>query len=91
MKVNVLTQSTSITKLRLRIEMDSQIPGPDNGIALEATTLVFASVSVILAVWRFTYRGKKKILSLSDAFLLLGLVSDLTKQRMKPLARLANT
>ena len=57
--------------------MDSNIPGPDNGIALEATTLTFATVSTLLAIWRFTYRARKKILSLSDLFLLIGLVSEL--------------
>lgn len=65
--------------------MASDIPGPDNGIALKATTLTFAVVSTLLAMWRFTYRAKRKLLSWSDAFLLVGLVSKLREKNTEPL------
>lgn len=64
--------------------MTEYYQGPNNRAELLAVTITLPTIAVFLTVWRIWYRAARKLLGMTDLFLVAGLVSLLTTTRILP-------
>jgi hypothetical protein len=64
--------------------MTEYYQGPNNRAELLAVTITLPIIAVFLTVWRIWYRAPRKLLGMTDYFLVAGLVSLLTTTSILP-------
>lgn len=67
--------------------MTEYYQGPNNRAELLAVTIALPTIAVFLTVWRIWHRAARKLLGMTDFFLVAGLVSSLATTRILPRTR----